>query len=71
MFKILSPFCIIMLSTTMMSGEISEVFLAVWLPTLGQDNPIRYRGYYYDTETKLYYVSSRYYSPEILPIYQS
>ena len=49
----------------MMSGEISEVFLAVWLPTLGQDNPIRYRGYYYDTETKLYYVSSRYYSPEI------
>ena len=48
-----------------MSGEISEVFLAVWLPTLGQDNPIRYRGYYYDAETKLYYVSSRYYSPEI------
>ena len=33
--------------------------------TLGQDNPIRYRGYYYDTETKLYYVSSRYYSPEL------
>lgn len=27
-------------------------------------NPIRYRGYYYDTETGLYYVSSRYYDPE-------
>ena len=28
-------------------------------------NPIRYRGYIYDTETGLYYVSSRYYDPEI------
>ena len=28
-------------------------------------NPIRYRGYYYDEETGLYYVSSRYYDPEI------
>ena len=28
-------------------------------------NPIRYRGYYYDSETGLYYVSSRYYDPEI------
>ena len=27
-------------------------------------NPIRYRGYYYDTETKLYYLNARYYSPE-------
>ncbi len=27
-------------------------------------NPIRYRGYYYDTETKLYYLQSRYYDPE-------
>lgn len=24
-------------------------------------NPIRYRGYYYDTETELYYLQSRYY----------
>ena len=24
-------------------------------------NPIRYRGYYYDTETRLYYLQSRYY----------
>ena len=27
-------------------------------------NPLRYRGYYYDVETKLYYLQSRYYSPE-------
>ncbi|OQB24453.1 MAG: tRNA3(Ser)-specific nuclease WapA precursor [Firmicutes bacterium ADurb.Bin182] len=32
--------------------------------TLGQDNPFRYRGYYYDTETGLYYLQSRYYNPE-------
>ena len=28
-------------------------------------NPFRYRGYYFDTETGLYYVLSRYYNPEI------
>ena len=33
--------------------------------TLGQANPLRYRGYVYDNETGLYYVSSRYYDPEI------
>ena len=33
--------------------------------TLGAANPLRYRGYVYDTETGLYYVSSRYYDPEI------
>jgi len=33
--------------------------------TIGQKNPIRYRGYYYDSETGLYYVSSRYYDVEI------
>ena len=27
-------------------------------------NPIRYRGYYYDEDTKLYYLKARYYSPE-------
>ena len=27
-------------------------------------NPIRYRGYYYDTETGFYYLNSRYYDPE-------
>jgi len=33
--------------------------------TVGQQNPLRYRGYYYDGETGFYYVSSRYYDPEI------
>ena len=33
--------------------------------TAARYNPLRYRGYYYDTETGLYYVSSRYYDPEI------
>lgn len=30
---------------------------------IGDINPIRYRGYYFDTETKLYYLNSRYYNP--------
>ena len=32
--------------------------------TLGEYNPLRYRGYVYDTETGLYYLNSRYYNPE-------
>ena len=30
---------------------------------IGAVNPIRYRGYYYDTETGWYYLQSRYYDP--------
>ena len=33
--------------------------------TLGADNPFRYRGYYYDAETGLYYLMTRYYDPEV------
>ena len=33
--------------------------------TLGALNPLRYRGYVYDSETGLYYLQSRYYDPEI------
>lgn len=33
--------------------------------SIGNINPFRYRGYYYDVETKLYYLNSRYYDPEI------
>lgn len=33
--------------------------------TLGSDNPYRYRGYWYDTETGLYSLLSRYYNPEM------
>ena len=32
---------------------------------IGVKNPLRYRGYYYDTETGFYYLQSRYYDPEI------
>ena len=44
------------------------------MPTIKEDtsgcniaaiNPFRYRGYYYDAETNLYYLQSRYYDPEI------
>jgi RHS repeat-associated protein len=31
---------------------------------VGELNPIRYRGYYYDSETGYYYCQSRYYNPE-------
>ncbi len=30
---------------------------------IGNINPFRYRGYYYDVETGLYFLSSRYYNP--------
>jgi len=33
--------------------------------TIGKYNPLRYRGYVYDTESKLYYLQSRYYDPAI------
>ena len=33
--------------------------------TWSERNPFRYRGYYYDSETQLYYLQSRYYDPEV------
>ena len=33
--------------------------------TIGTINPFRYKGYYYDVETQLFYCNSRYYSPEL------
>ena len=33
--------------------------------TVGKYNPIRYRGYVYDTETQLYYLNTRYYNPDM------
>ena len=33
--------------------------------TLAKLNPFRYRGYYYDTETGLYFLKTRYYDPEV------
>ena len=32
---------------------------------VGYENPLRYRGYYYDWESGFYYLNSRYYDPEI------
>ena len=32
--------------------------------TIGKVNPFLYRGYYYDSETGLYYLNSRYYDPQ-------
>ena len=33
--------------------------------TLAEKNPLRYRGYYYDSESSLYYLLSRYYDPAV------
>ena len=33
--------------------------------SLGIPNHFRYKGYYYDTETNLYFLNTRYYSPEL------
>ena len=48
-----------MLAVTNASGTVqtSSTFI-------GNINPIRYRGYYYDAETGFYYLQSRYYDPE-------
>ena len=32
---------------------------------IGNINPIRYRSYYYDTDLKMYWLTTRYYDPEI------
>ncbi len=32
---------------------------------IGNINPFRYRGYYYDVETNFYYLNSRYYDPQV------
>jgi RHS repeat-associated protein len=39
------------------TGELAE--------TLGEANPFRYRSYYWEDETGLYYLQSRYYDPEV------
>jgi len=33
--------------------------------SMAEVNPLRYRGYYYDSETGFYYVNSRYYDPGV------
>ena len=44
-------------------------FITTYYSTIGTNyyayyNPFRYRGYYYDSETGLYYLQSRYYKPQ-------
>ena len=55
-------------------GSVAEYACDAWgklvstAPTsgsIGNINSLRYRGYYYDSETKLYYLQSRYYDPEV------
>ena len=50
-------------------GNITGVYNEYGAPVTDTDdiaylNPLRYRGYYYDDETGLYYLNSRYYNPE-------
>jgi len=45
-------------------GEVLSV-TGTMANTIGTINPIRYRGYYYDTETGFYYLQSRYYDPTV------
>lgn len=33
---------------------------------IGTINPFRYRGYYYDNESKMYYLKARYYCPDLM-----
>ena len=46
-------------------GEVTTKYLTTQSLTALYQNPLRYRGYYYDSITGFYYVSSRYYDPEI------
>ena len=43
---------------------LAEKVLVTGMYTPLHNNPIRYRGYYYDLETGLYYLNSRYYDPK-------
>ena len=44
-------------------GKVTENATSADTQNITETNPIRYRGYYYDTETRLYYLKSRYYDP--------
>jgi len=44
----------VIIETTKMGGMVSA-----------DDNPFRYSGYFYDSETELYYLNARHYDPSI------
>ena len=46
-------------------GKVSENSTDKDTQNIAEINPIRYRGYYYDSETGLYYLKSRYYDPAV------
>ena len=46
-------------------GKILSIYNTPGTGSIGSINPLRYRGYYYDEDTDLYYLHSRYYDPEV------
>ena len=44
-----------------LSGEVTSGYEQ----HIGNINPFRYRSYYFDTDSRLYYLQTRYYDPEI------
>ena len=46
-------------------GKVSKTVYPSACSEFGEINPFLYRGYYYDWETGLYYLQSRYYDPEM------
>ncbi|MBR2344097.1 MAG: hypothetical protein IKA64_07580, partial [Clostridia bacterium] len=46
-------------------GNIVETWHTSSILGIGEANPFRYRGYYYDVDTGLYYLNSRYYDPSV------
>ena len=44
---------------------LKQVYASEQSTHIGYLNPFRYRSYYYDTETKLYYLKTRYYDPVV------
>ena len=46
-------------------GKVTENATSADTQNITETNPIRYRGYYYDSETGMYYLKSRYYDPAV------
>ena len=45
-------------------GNFTRTIIASDVPDVVKNNPITYRGYYYDSDLELYYLATRYYDPE-------
>ena len=50
---------------TSLLTRVSNVTQITGNTALAQTNPLRYRNYYYDSETGYYHLKSRYYNPEL------